>query len=151
PAGRQGRLGHGPDERGAAPIHRQGFAPRLCDPGLLEPSGERAGVEQRDEEAGRNGEAGAGREAHAGGGREEGRGIAIAPTPLRLRLCLAGGVRSSLSLFCAASLTAAVAESGPVRADTAWAKATFTQAQTLADAGAYEQALALYQQIIARE
>jgi tetratricopeptide (TPR) repeat protein len=39
----------------------------------------------------------------------------------------------------------------PVRADTAWAKATFTQAQTLADAGQYEQALALYQQIIARE
>jgi len=39
----------------------------------------------------------------------------------------------------------------PAWADTAWAQATFKQAESLAAAGQYEQALALYQQIIARE
>jgi tetratricopeptide (TPR) repeat protein len=39
----------------------------------------------------------------------------------------------------------------PARADTAWAQATFRQAETLSAAGRYEEALALYQQIIARE
>ena len=42
-------------------------------------------------------------------------------------------------------------ESAPAEADSAWAEATFRQAEGLADAGQYEQALALYQQIIARE
>ena len=37
PARRQGRLGHGPDERGAAPVRRQGRAARLRLPRLLEP------------------------------------------------------------------------------------------------------------------
>jgi tetratricopeptide (TPR) repeat protein len=41
--------------------------------------------------------------------------------------------------------------SWPARADTAWAEATFKQAEGLANAGQYEQALALYQQFIARE
>ena len=48
-------------------------------------------------------------------------------------------------------LTALAGASQPARADTAWAQATFKQAEGLADAGQYEQALALYQQIIARE
>jgi tetratricopeptide (TPR) repeat protein len=48
-------------------------------------------------------------------------------------------------------LTGLAVASPPARADTAWAQATFKQAGDLADAGQYEQALALYQQIIARE
>ena len=48
-------------------------------------------------------------------------------------------------------LTALAGASQPARADTAWAQATFKQAEGLADSGQYEQALALYQQIIARE
>jgi tetratricopeptide (TPR) repeat protein len=48
-------------------------------------------------------------------------------------------------------LTALASASTPARADTAWAQATFKQAEALADAGQYQQALALYQQIIARE
>ncbi len=44
-----------------------------------------------------------------------------------------------------------LASSPASRADSVWATATFRQAETLAAAGEYEQALALYQQIIARE
>ena len=36
-------------------------------------------------------------------------------------------------------------------ADTAWATATYQQAETLFQAGKYDQALALYEQIIGRE
>ena len=48
-------------------------------------------------------------------------------------------------------LLPAMLEGAPAEADSAWAEATFRQAEGLADAGQYEQALALYQQIIARE
>lgn len=48
-------------------------------------------------------------------------------------------------------LAALAAASPAARADTAWAEATFKQAEGLADAGQYDQALTLYQQIIARE
>ena len=48
-------------------------------------------------------------------------------------------------------LLPAMLESAPAEADSAWAEATFRHAEGLADAGQYEQALALYQQIIARE
>jgi tetratricopeptide (TPR) repeat protein len=50
-----------------------------------------------------------------------------------------------------AALLAAGRAPVPAYADTGWARATFHQAETLAAAGHYEQALALYQQIIARE
>jgi Acyl-CoA dehydrogenases len=78
-ARRQGRLGHGTHQRGAAPVHRQGLAPRLRHPGLLEPGGERAGAEQRDQEARQRRQAGAGREVAEGGGREQGRGVSDRP------------------------------------------------------------------------
>jgi tetratricopeptide (TPR) repeat protein len=52
---------------------------------------------------------------------------------------------ATLALFLAASAPA------PATADSGWATATFKQAESLAAAGQYEQALALYQQIIARE
>jgi tetratricopeptide (TPR) repeat protein len=65
---------------------------------------------------------------------------------------MGGEARSSLSLcFAVAVFLIAASLCGPVRADTAWAEATFKQAEGLANAGQYEQALALYQQIIARE
>jgi hypothetical protein len=40
PARRQGRLGHGPDQRGAAPVRRQVGPARLRIPRLLEPVGQ---------------------------------------------------------------------------------------------------------------
>ncbi len=43
PARRQGRLGDGPDERGAAPVRRQGRAARLRGARLLEPVATTAG------------------------------------------------------------------------------------------------------------
>jgi tetratricopeptide (TPR) repeat protein len=65
---------------------------------------------------------------------------------------MGGEARSSLSLcFAVAAFLIAASLCGPARADTAWAEATFKQAEGLANAGQYEQALALYQQIIARE
>ena len=50
-ARRQGRLGHGPDERGPAPVRGQGRAARLRRARLLEPDLQSAGGGERDQEA----------------------------------------------------------------------------------------------------
>ena len=70
-ARRQGRLGHGPDERGPAPVRRQGRAARLRRARLLEPVLQPPRRRERGEEARRGRQAGAGREA-AGRGRQAG-------------------------------------------------------------------------------
>ena len=74
PARRQGRLGHGPDERGAAPVRRQGRAPRLRLARLLEPVVQPARGRERGEEARRRRQARARGEAGGRGGREGGEG-----------------------------------------------------------------------------
>src|SRR3984885_12574238 len=51
PARRQGGLGHGPDQRGAAPVRRQGGAARLREPRLLEPALQPPRGRERGQEA----------------------------------------------------------------------------------------------------
>ncbi len=74
PARRQGRLGHGPDERGAPPVRRQGGAPRVRGARLLEPVVQPPRGRERGEEARRGRKAGARREAHGRGRRDGGEG-----------------------------------------------------------------------------
>ena len=69
PARRQGRLGDGPDQRGPAPVRRQGRAARVREPRLLEPALQPPRGRERDQEARRRRQAQA-RRAAAGGGRE---------------------------------------------------------------------------------
>ncbi len=59
--------------------------------------------------------------------------------------------KSELALFLCFAALLLTAEAAPARADTAWATATYQQAEKLYAAGQYAQALALYEQIIARE
>jgi tetratricopeptide (TPR) repeat protein len=61
------------------------------------------------------------------------------------------GVRILWVALALPMLLIAAAAIAPAHAETGWAQATFRQAETLAAAGRYEQALALYQQIIGRE
>ena len=70
-ARRQGRLGDGPDERGAAPVRRQGGPARLRGARLLEPDLQPPRGRERGQEARRGRQARAGREA-ARAGREGG-------------------------------------------------------------------------------
>ncbi len=70
---RQGRLGDGPDERGPAPVRRQGGAARLRRARLLEPDLQPAGGRERGQEARPGRQARARRAARPAGGRGRGK------------------------------------------------------------------------------
>ena len=127
----------------------------FATPRLLEPGGERARAEQRDQEARRRRQEGAGREADERGRRQQGGGIEIAiARSLRAR-SYRGEAGLSLSLRFWAWLAGAghgrwsPPTQGPTPAT--GRQATYQQAEKLDEAGQYDQALALYEQIIARE
>ena len=67
PARREGRLGDGPDERGAAPVRRQGRPARLRRARLLEPDLQPPRGRERGQEARRRRQARARRAAHGAG------------------------------------------------------------------------------------
>ena len=79
PPRREGRLGDGPDERGAAPVRRQGGAARLRVARLLEPDLQPPRRRERDQEARRRRQARAGRAAARRGSRRRRRSRAIGP------------------------------------------------------------------------
>ena len=74
PARREGRLGDGPDERGAAPVRRQGRAARVRVARLLEPELQPPRRRERGQEARLDREARAGRAAPRRGRRGGGEG-----------------------------------------------------------------------------
>ena len=91
PPRRQGRLGDGPDQRGPAPVRRQGGAARVREPRLLEPALQPPRGRERAQEARRRRQARA-RRAAARRGREGlgARGLLERPSPMAV---LVNGLR----------------------------------------------------------